>query len=113
MNFIYASVEAGSNTEISSATFCPVCPTQKREGWDFEEADGILKRVDHSDWGAHIVVVPKSNGSIPICSDYKVTVNQNLIVDQYPLPLPEDIFATLEGGALFTKLDLGKSWKQS
>jgi len=76
------------------------------------EADGILKRVDHSDWGAPIVVVPKANGSIRICGDYKVTVNPYLIVDQYPLPLPEDIFATLEGGALFTKLDLSQAYLQ-
>ena len=100
------SVEAGSNSEISPR---PV-PYALREKVKAEilrlEADGILKRVDHSDWGAPIVV-PKANGSIRIFGDYKVTVNPNLnlIVDQYPLPLPEDIFATLEGGALFIKLD--------
>jgi len=39
------------------------------------EVEGILKRVDHSDWGAPIVVVPKANGTIRICGDYKVTIN--------------------------------------
>jgi len=57
-------------------------------------------------------VVKNSNGSLRICGDYKVSINESLIVDQYPLPLPGDLFATLEGGALFTKLDLSQAYLQ-
>ena len=35
---------------------------------------------------------------IRICGDYKVIVNQNLQVYQYPPPKPEDLFASLAGG---------------
>ena len=35
-----------------------------------------------------------------------MTINQALAVDQYPLPKPEELFATLTGGKVFTKLDL-------
>ena len=45
----------------------------------------ILQKIDHSDWAAPIVPVPKSDGSIRICGDYKVTINPSLQVDQYPL----------------------------
>ena len=76
------------------------------------EKDGILEKVDHSDWAAPIVVVKKANGGLRICGDYKVTINSSLVVDQYPLPLPEDLFATLEGGVLFTKLDLSQAYLQ-
>ena len=76
------------------------------------EDAGIVERVEHSDWAAPIVVVKKANGSLRICGDYKVSINEALIVDQYPLPLPEDLFATLEGGALFTKLDLSQAYLQ-
>ena len=53
--------------------------------------------IDHSEWAAPIVTVPKSDGQIRICGDYSVTVNPVLYADQYPLPLPEDLFATLAG----------------
>ena len=61
------------------------------------EADGVLEKVTHSDWAARIVTVPKRDGSIRVCGDYKVTVNPVLDVYKYPLPRPEDIFATLAG----------------
>ncbi len=44
--------------------------------------------------------------------DYKVTVNQALTVDQYPLPKPEELFATLGNGHKFTKLDLRQAYLQ-
>ncbi len=39
-------------------------------------------------------------------------MNPALVVDQYPLPLPEDIFSTLEGGVLFSQLDLSQAYLQ-
>ena len=76
------------------------------------EQDGVIKKVDHSEWAAPIVVVPKGDGRIRICGDYKVTVNSVLDVDQYPLPKPEDLFASLVGGQKFSKLDLSQAYQQ-
>ena len=79
---------------------------------DLFESSGVISKVTHSDWAASIVPVPKSNGRFRICGDYKVTINQELEVDQYPLPKPEDLFATLAGGRKFTKLDLSQAYQQ-
>ena len=76
------------------------------------EQKGILEKVSHSDWAVPIVSVPKKDGRFRICGDYKVTVNQVLSVDQYPLPKPEDLFATLAGGTVFSKLDLSQAYLQ-
>lgn len=38
------------------------------EGW------GILKKVQHSNWVAQIVVVDKKEGGIRFCGDYKVAL---------------------------------------
>ena len=51
--------------------------------------------MDHSVWAAPIVAVSKRDGKFRICGDYKVTVNKFLDVDQYPLPKPAELFATL------------------
>ena len=53
------------------------------------EKQGTIRKVD---WAAAIVAVPKKDGRFRRCGDYKVTINQALIVDQYPLPKPEDLF---------------------
>lgn len=73
---------------------------------------GIIEKVRYSDWAAPIVPVPKGDGGIRLCGDYKVTVNPVLKVDKYPLPTPEDLFATLAGGESFTKLDLSQAYQQ-
>ena len=76
------------------------------------EKAGIVEKVTHSDWAAPVVVVPKGDGQIRLCGDYKVTVNKSLEVDQHPLPRPEDLFAALAGGVKFSKIDLTQAYQQ-
>jgi len=59
---------------------------------------GILQKVTHRDRAAPVVAVPKNDGCLRVCGDYKVTVNPVLIVDNYPLPKPEDLMTQLAGG---------------
>lgn len=76
------------------------------------EESGVLHKVEHSEWATPIVPVPKKNGEIRICGDYKATLNPALQVDQYPLPKPSDLMACLTGGKSFTKLDLTSAYQQ-
>ena len=76
------------------------------------ELQGIVYRVDTSEWATPIVAIPKKDGSVRICGDFKVTLNPVLDVDQYPLPKTEDVFANLAGGEKFTKLDLRQAYLQ-
>ena len=76
------------------------------------ESLGVIEKVSYSDWAAPIVPVPKADGSVRICGDYKVTVNPVLQVDQFPVPKPEDLFASLTGGKKFSKLDLSHAYQQ-
>ena len=73
---------------------------------------GIVEKVTHSDWAAPIVVVPKGDGQIRLCGDYKVTVNKSLKVDQHPLPRPDELFAALSRGVKFSKIDLTHAYQQ-
>ena len=54
------------------------------------------------------MIVPKKDGTFRICGDYKVTINQAIIADEYPLPTPEDLFSMLSGGKVFSKLVLSQ-----
>ena len=73
---------------------------------------GILEKVDISEWAALIVPVMKPSGEIRLCGDYKVLINPYLEINQYPLPHPELLFAELNGGVQFTKLDLLEAYLQ-
>ena len=74
--------------------------------------EGILQPVELSEWAAPIVPVVKPDQSIRICGDFRLTVNQALETERYPLPKIEDILASLAGGERFTKLDLSKAYLQ-
>ncbi|GFU78120.1 retrovirus-related Pol polyprotein from transposon 412 [Trichonephila clavipes] len=68
------------------------------------EKEGIIEKVDSSEWATPVVPVVKSDGSIRLCADYSVTLNPNLIVPQHPLPRLDEIFGSLNGGKQFTKI---------
>ena len=73
---------------------------------------GVIEPIEFSEWAAPIVPVLKKDGSIRICGDYKVTINQASQVDSYPLPRIDDLFASLAGGKRFSKLDLAHAYQQ-
>ncbi|KAJ8348953.1 hypothetical protein SKAU_G00275420 [Synaphobranchus kaupii] len=73
---------------------------------------GVLEPVRQSDWGTPIVPVPKKDGSVRICGDFKVTINPVLEAEQYPLPHINDLFAGLAGGQKFSKIDLNQAYLQ-
>ncbi|XP_061707861.1 uncharacterized protein K02A2.6-like [Cydia pomonella] len=74
--------------------------------------EGILVPVNYSDYATPIVPVLKQNGSVRICGDYSLTVNNDIYIDKYPLPRIEDIFAKLSGGEYYSKLDCSQAYNQ-
>ncbi len=73
---------------------------------------GIVSPVTCSLWATPIVPVLKPDGSVRLCGDYRVTINPVIQLDSYPLPRIEDLFATLAGGTIFSKLDLAHAYQQ-
>ena len=71
-----------------------------------------LCRVERSEWASPIVPVPKKDGTLRICGDYKITLNGALQVDQHPLFRANDLFTCLTGGTKFTKLELSAAYQQ-
>ena len=73
---------------------------------------GVLEKVQYSDWATPVVPVPKPDGSVRLCGDFKITINPMLQVDQHPLPKPLDLLTILAGGKKFSKIDLSQAYQQ-
>ena len=74
------------------------------------EKKKIIQKMDHSVWSAPIVVLPRANKTVRICGDFKVTIDPMVELEHYPLLNVEDLFASLAGGKVFTKLDLSQAF---
>ena len=76
------------------------------------EKTDIIEAIKFSDWATPVVPLVKSDGSIRICGDYKVTINRVANVESYPLPRIDDLLAELAKGKVFSKLDLAHAYLQ-
>ncbi|GAA6080037.1 uncharacterized protein K02A2.6-like [Tachysurus ichikawai] len=72
----------------------------------------VISKTEKSEWASPIVTVPKADKTIRVCGDYKISINQCMEEQTYPLPNAEDLFATLAGGTSFSKLDLSHAYQQ-
>lgn len=73
---------------------------------------GKANPVTVSNWASPAMPIPKKNGSIRFVVDFKRTLNLCLRTDVYPIPKPEDIFASMANGQYFCVLDLEDAYTQ-
>ena len=72
------------------------------------EQEGILKSVPFSEWASPIVVVPKPDGSVRICGDYKRTSIRTSKRRLIQLPATMKFFRKFKGVKHFPKLTYDK-----
>ena len=76
------------------------------------QVNGIITKVEHSDWATPIVPVLKKDGSVRICGDYKITVNKEIEQNRHPIPNIEDIAFKLANGQKYTEIDFSHAYTQ-
>ena len=75
--------------------------------------EGTLEPIEVAEWAAPIVAVLKPDKTnVSICGDFKQTINPVLTLDKYPIPKVVDLFSTLAGGKVFSKIDLSQAYQQ-
>lgn len=105
------SIKPDSNPIFCKARRVPFSLLSKIEAeLDNLVEQGVLKKVESSEWATPIVPVLKPNGNVRICGDYKVTINKCIQVDDHPLPTVDELFLGIAGGEKFTKLDLSQAY---
>ncbi|XP_015124154.1 uncharacterized protein K02A2.6-like [Diachasma alloeum] len=77
------------------------------------EKQNMITPTDQSDWTTPVLFVPKKlERKLRVVGDYKVTVNPAITNSEYPLPTVKEAMATLNGGKIFSQIDLKNAYKQ-
>jgi len=91
----------------------PWGPIYPMSAHQLNELDKYLKKMmaegkiadSESPYGAPILFVPKPDGSLRLCVDYR-NLNKLTILNKYPLPLIDELRDRVAAAKIFTKLDL-------
>ena len=54
----------------------------------------------------------KKSNEIWVCADFSTGLNAALKEYHYPLPSPDEVFSKLNGGTIFSKIDLSDAYLQ-
>jgi len=98
---------------LKEGTEPPWGPIYAMSAQQLNELDKYLKKMmtegkitdSESPYGAPILFVPKPDGSLRLCVDYR-NLNKLTILNKYPLPLMDELRDRVAGAKVFTKLDL-------
>ncbi|GFS02824.1 polyprotein [Elysia marginata] len=98
-----SSVESKQGAKTFESSPAPVTLVKKHHG------NSVGHHTKHK---TCMRCVPKSDGSLRICGDYKTTLNKEVKRDEHPLPRIEELPAKLEGGEKFSSIDFSHAYTQ-
>ena len=105
-------IDTGDASPIALRPYRP--PDRMKEG-DREEVDKLLElgvaEPSYSPWASPVVPVPKKDGSLRICIDYR-RLNSVTVPDPYYMVTLDEILEKVGGCGCLSKLDLSKGFYQ-
>ncbi len=91
-----------------------VSPALGKKQKDFVEdmmKKGVIKVSEGSPWASPVVCVPKSDGTLRFCTDFR-RLNALTEADVFPIPRQDDVTDRMLGCKWFSKLDLKDAFHQ-
>ena len=82
----------------------PRVAPQVKEGLEELLKAGFIRTIEYPDWLANIVAVPKKNGKVRICIDFR-DLNKATPKDDYPLPNIDLLIDSTADHAMFSFMD--------
>ena len=70
---------------------------------------GVLERVQESEWGTPVLIIPKKEGTVCFLSDYR-KVNGQIVRKPFPIPRIADTLQQLEGFTFATALEINMGY---
>ncbi|GFX77408.1 retrovirus-related Pol polyprotein from transposon 297 [Trichonephila clavipes] len=110
--FVKHFINTGDHPPVSTAPY-RLSPNRKehlRKEIDNLLAHNIIEECE-SPYAAPVVLVPKSNGTVRLCIDYR-KLNAITIPDKYPLPLMDVLLHDAKSTAFMSTLDLKSGYHQ-
>ncbi|GFU01893.1 retrovirus-related Pol polyprotein from transposon 297 [Trichonephila clavipes] len=110
--FVKHFINTGDHPPVSTAPY-RLSPNRKehlRKEIDNLLAHNIIEECK-SPYAAPVVLVPKSNGTVRLCIDYR-KLNAITIPDKYPLPLMDVLLHDAKSTAFMSTLDLKSGYHQ-
>lgn len=86
--------------------------TKVSDALDRLVADSVISPVKAAEWAMPVVPVVKTDGFIRLCAAFRLIVNTATVTKQYLLHRVDDTFARLNGGEVFSTLDLTEAYNQ-
>ena len=100
----------GQPTHAKSRRLAPERYRQTKAEFEKLIQQGII-RPSSSNWSSALHVVPKKNGELRPCGDYRA-LNSRTKPDRYPIPNIQEFSSQLSGCKIFSKIDLVKAFHQ-
>ena len=109
---IYHDVDVGETSPIKQHPYRvnPMKLEQMRKEVDYMLKNKIIE-PSRSSWSSHCVLVPKSDGTLGFCTDFR-KVNLLTKTDSFLLPRIEDCIDRIGNSKYVTKMDLLKGYWQ-
>ncbi|GFY26572.1 hypothetical protein TNCV_2879021 [Trichonephila clavipes] len=110
--FVKHFINTGDHPPVSTAPY-RLSPNRKehlKKEIDNLLAHNIIEECE-SPYAAPVVLVPKSNGTVRLCIDYR-KLNAITIPDKYPLPLMDVLLHDAKSTAFMSTLDLKSGYHQ-